>query len=78
MAIIHQIEKGVIKAGKKNYSIFPDRREAIKQALALSQEGDYILLAGKGHEDYQIIGDEVIPFSDSEVIQDLLKEMRQP
>ena len=41
-----------------------DRREAIRRAMALSGEGDVVLVAGKGHETGQIVGDSVIPFSD--------------
>ena len=44
----------------------PDRGEAIRQAVADSREGDIVLIAGKGHETYQILGDQRIPFSDEE------------
>jgi len=47
----------------------PDRRAAIRQAFALSQPGDVILVAGKGHEPYQIVGDRKLPFSDLEELQ---------
>ena len=73
--IISDIEKGVNETGAKKYEIQPDRREAIKRALSLAKKGEYILIAGKGHEDYQIIGDKVFPFKDSEVIKAILKEM---
>jgi UDP-N-acetylmuramoyl-L-alanyl-D-glutamate--2,6-diaminopimelate ligase len=49
------------------------RKEAIRQALTSAQSGDVVLIAGKGHEDYQIIGEEKLPFSDYEVTQELLK-----
>ncbi|MBI2083639.1 MAG: UDP-N-acetylmuramoyl-L-alanyl-D-glutamate--2,6-diaminopimelate ligase [Deltaproteobacteria bacterium] len=51
-----------------------DRREGIKKALELAKAGDTILIAGKGHEDYQIIGTKKIHFSDQEVIRELLHE----
>ncbi len=74
MAIISDIEKGIKKTGKQNYQIIPDRREAIEQALSMGEPGDSILVAGKGHEDYQIIKDKVSPFDDAEVIREILKE----
>lgn len=72
LSIISAIERGIKKAGTKNYSILPDRREAIEHALSMGEKGDYILVAGKGHENYQIIGDTVIPFNDAEVIKEIL------
>jgi len=50
-----------------------DRKEAIKEALATAKSGDVILIAGKGHETEQIIGNEAIPFKDSEVVLELLR-----
>jgi UDP-N-acetylmuramoyl-L-alanyl-D-glutamate--2,6-diaminopimelate ligase len=56
-----------MKAGLGSYAIIEiDRREAIKKAADLAEPGDIILLAGKGHEDYQIIGEEKTHFSDKE------------
>ncbi|MBC7371573.1 MAG: UDP-N-acetylmuramoyl-L-alanyl-D-glutamate--2,6-diaminopimelate ligase, partial [Bdellovibrionaceae bacterium] len=49
------------------------RKEAIRLAIAAADPGDVILIAGKGHEDHQIIGSEKLPFSDYEVAQELLK-----
>jgi UDP-N-acetylmuramoyl-L-alanyl-D-glutamate--2,6-diaminopimelate ligase len=77
LAIISDIEKGIRKTGEGKYEIQPDRREAIRKALSLGSRGDYILVAGKGHEDYQIIGDTILPFNDSLVIKELLKEMEE-
>ncbi|MGD2294470.1 MAG: UDP-N-acetylmuramoyl-L-alanyl-D-glutamate--2,6-diaminopimelate ligase [Candidatus Aminicenantes bacterium] len=74
LAIIADIEQGILKTGPEKYLILPNRREAIKKALFLAQKDDTILVAGKGHEDYQIIGDKTIPFSDKKVILELLKE----
>lgn len=47
----------------------PDRRKAIEQALSMARIGDVVLIAGKGHEDYQVIGTEKIHFSDREIVQ---------
>lgn len=70
-AICRQIESGF---GTKKYSLVPDRKKAIAKALKLKgNSGEVCLLvAGKGHENYQIIGDKKISFKDSEVIEELL------
>jgi UDP-N-acetylmuramoyl-L-alanyl-D-glutamate--2,6-diaminopimelate ligase len=73
MAIISDIEKGIQKTGTQNYQIIPDRRDAIAHALSLGEKGDYILVAGKGHEDYQIIKDKITHFDDAEVIREILQ-----
>jgi UDP-N-acetylmuramoyl-L-alanyl-D-glutamate--2,6-diaminopimelate ligase len=49
---------------KKGYLKIPDRREAIRMAIRLAQPSDTVLLAGKGHEDYQVIGKQKFPFND--------------
>jgi len=77
MAIIAEIEKGVKRAGMKNYRIIPDRRQAIEQALRAGKRGDYILVAGKGHEPYQIIKDKTLPFHDGEVIRKILQDLEK-
>jgi UDP-N-acetylmuramyl-tripeptide synthetase len=65
-AILAGIEVGLRAAGKP-YRKFADRRAAISQAIAEAQTGDMVLIAGKGHEDYQIIGEDVVHFDDREV-----------
>ncbi len=77
LSIIAEIEKGIRETGEKKYEIQPDRKKAIEQALAMGEKGDYILVAGKGHEDYQIIGDKIIPFKDAEVIEEILQKMEE-
>jgi UDP-N-acetylmuramoyl-L-alanyl-D-glutamate--2,6-diaminopimelate ligase len=59
---------------KNNYEKITDRREAIKRALEIAKKDDVILIAGKGHETYQIIKDQVIKFDDGEVVKQLLKD----
>lgn len=56
----------------KNYSVMLDRRKAIRQALLSAREGDIVLLAGKGHERTQVIGNQALPFSDQEEVQKVL------
>lgn len=65
-----------ILAGMKefsNYEIVPDRAEAIGRALAAAKENDIVIVAGKGHEDYQIVGTEKRHFSDQETVRAFLR-----
>ena len=64
--ILCDVEEGIKKTGKP-YRKIPDRSEAIHAAIAEARSGDLVLIAGKGHEDYQIIGREVFHFDDKEV-----------
>jgi len=73
IAIINEIVKG-IGPEKNNYTVEEDRFIAIKKAIGQAQEGDIILLAGKGHEAYQVFKDTTIPFDDKEVVRKLLRE----
>lgn len=75
-AIIDEIERGVLESGApdKPYFRVSDRKEAIRKALGMAREKDTVLIAGKGHEDYQIIGTEKFPFDDRTAARDILKE----
>ena len=76
-AIIREIKDGMdIKARARSLFI-TDRREAIRTALMTAPEGAVILVAGKGHEDYQIIGEAKTHFDDKEVIAETFEEMKQ-
>jgi UDP-N-acetylmuramoyl-L-alanyl-D-glutamate--2,6-diaminopimelate ligase len=66
-AIIDEILTGFDSAMRRRVAVEPDRSRAIRAALAAAGQGDVVLLAGKGHEDYQIIGDQRIHLSDVEV-----------
>jgi UDP-N-acetylmuramoyl-L-alanyl-D-glutamate--2,6-diaminopimelate ligase len=61
--------------GAKHVSEVGDRGAAIREAIALLEPGDVLLIAGKGHESGQIVGDRTLPFSDHETVEMTLKEM---
>jgi UDP-N-acetylmuramoyl-L-alanyl-D-glutamate--2,6-diaminopimelate ligase len=67
--------RAAIIAAARGASEVGDRREAIRRAIADLRAGDVLLIAGKGHETGQIIGDRVIPFSDHEAVATALKEL---
>jgi UDP-N-acetylmuramyl-tripeptide synthetase len=70
-SILSEIEDG-IKGRFTNYSIIPDRKSAIFNALKLASDDDVVIIAGKGHEKYQIIKDMKMPFDDCEVVKGFL------
>ena len=67
--IIHQIKQGMKKVPLE----IVDREEAIREAIRLAKTGDAVVIAGKGHETYQIVGDKVFHFDDSNVAKKYLK-----
>jgi len=71
--IIDQVERG-IKEVCNNYLVEEDRAKAIRLALNMAEAGDMVVLAGKGHEDYQIIGDTKHHFDDREIARQILRE----
>ena len=73
LAIIDDILGGMAGADASRYAVVPDRREAIAKAIEVAEPGDAILIAGKGHEDYQLVGDEVLPFDDVKVAAEELE-----
>jgi UDP-N-acetylmuramoyl-L-alanyl-D-glutamate--2,6-diaminopimelate ligase len=70
-SIIKDIKKGM--ENKKTTIEIVDREEAIKEAIKIAKENDVVLIAGKGHETYQIIGDKIYHFDDSDVAKKYLK-----
>lgn len=74
-AIIAEILPGMDPADpeiKASILVEPDRRTAIQLALSQARPGDILLIAGKGHEDYQIVGDRVLPFDDRKIAAEIL------
>ena len=74
--IIREIRAGMDTAARAKSLFITDRREAIRTALMTAPQGAVILVAGKGHEDYQIIGDTKHHFDDKEVIAETFEEMK--
>ena len=70
--IINDILKGIDK--EKIYSVIPDRREAIKRTVLEAKAGDVIVLAGKGHEKYEINAEGRLPFDETEIVKNALAE----
>lgn len=87
LRIIDQVEAGLKEAGLQaltaaqaqagvgGYLVEPDRRRAIALALEIARPGDLILIAGKGHEDYQLAGTRKLHFDDREVVREVAAEM---
>ena len=73
-AIIEEIVAGVRRAGasESRYATAVDRSAAIRDALAWAEADDAVVIAGKGHETYQIIGADVLPFDDRAVARRIL------
>ena len=76
-AILDDIEKGVEPQNFKKALTISDRKQAIKAACQMAQPNDIILIAGKGHEDYQEIKGERFHFDDYETVQELLKQLQK-
>jgi len=91
LSIIREIERGISKdsvkkllpenleknsTNGKSYVVIPEREKAIEKAVALAAVGDIVLIAGKGHENYQIIGDRKIAFDDKLVARQALAAKR--
>lgn len=73
--IIKEIEAGVEPQNYSKYTSIPDRRDAIKMAIKFAEPKDIILVAGKGHENYQEINGERVHFDDKETVLELARMM---
>ncbi len=74
LRIISAVEEGLRQSGNESYRVVPDRREAIRRAVAHAGPAWSVLVAGKGHEEVQIVGDQTLPFSDREELERALEE----
>ncbi|HBT48137.1 MAG TPA: UDP-N-acetylmuramoyl-L-alanyl-D-glutamate--2,6-diaminopimelate ligase [Peptococcaceae bacterium] len=73
--IIAEIEPGVRKVRALGYEIEVDRRRAIARALEMARPGDTVVIAGKGHENYQLVKGQVLPFDDRVVAAEELERL---
>lgn len=74
-SIIRDIVPGVQKISS-DFHVVENRRQAIEKAIRMAQTGDTVIIAGKGHEDYQLIGDEVLHFDDREEAREVLRSLK--
>lgn len=72
-AIIDDIIPGLMEVENSHYAKIVDRREAIHQAICLARKGDLVIIAGKGHETYQLVKDKVLDFDDKKVAAEFLR-----
>ncbi|MDD5561186.1 MAG: UDP-N-acetylmuramoyl-L-alanyl-D-glutamate--2,6-diaminopimelate ligase [Candidatus Omnitrophica bacterium] len=73
LRIISDIRGGI---RKNNYCVIPDRFKAIKTGLKMVKSGDCLLIAGKGHEEYQVLKNRILHFSDRKVVQECLRSKK--
>ena len=77
LTILNEIEKGILQIPnpiRSDYRMIPDRREAIEAAIGEAESDDIVLIAGKGHEDYQIVGTERLNFDDRQVAREVIQQ----
>ena len=70
--IINDIKFGIDESNTQKVISIPDRLQAISHALQYSEDREIIMIAGKGHEEYQIIGNDILPFSDMNTVKSLI------
>lgn len=74
MAILRDIDAHMSMDAQ--YTLIPDRAEAIRKAVAMAEPGDIVLFAGKGHEDYQLIEGKKVPFVERDLIRAACRELQ--
>ena len=80
MTILKEVEAGVrdvLQADRVHYEMISDRRTAIETAIREAKPGDMVLIAGKGHEDYQIVGKQKLRFDDREVAREAVGKLQR-
>jgi len=77
LGIVQPVDPGAPKRAATPLIVNPDRRQAIEQAIRAAKPGDLVIIAGKGHERYQVIGDRTLAFDDVEVAQAALSDRRR-
>jgi UDP-N-acetylmuramoyl-L-alanyl-D-glutamate--2,6-diaminopimelate ligase len=71
-AILEEIQRGMNGTRGPERHVIVDRREAIGRALEMARPGDAVVIAGKGHEGYQVLRDRTVPFDDRQVAREAL------
>jgi UDP-N-acetylmuramoyl-L-alanyl-D-glutamate--2,6-diaminopimelate ligase len=74
-AILEEIRRGIPAARAQDTLVLPDRREAISRALETAGPGDVVVIAGKGHEPYQVLRERSVPFDDRQVAREALSRL---
>ena len=74
-AIVEEIKRGMPGGRGAKIHTIVDRREAIAKALEMGREGSAVVIAGKGHEGYQVLRDRTVPFDDRQVARDTLNRL---
>jgi UDP-N-acetylmuramoyl-L-alanyl-D-glutamate--2,6-diaminopimelate ligase len=74
-AILDEIRRGVPASRAKDTLVIPDRRDAIARALESAGPGDVVVIAGKGHETYQVLRERTVPFDDRQVAREVLARL---
>lgn len=76
-AIVKDILAGVKSENKSKVKVEVDRRKAIEIAINAARKGDIVLVAGKGHETYQIFKDKTVYFNDREVVKEIMNKRKE-
>ena len=74
-AIIADILKGIPRQAK--FIVIPERRDAIRYAVTTARKGDTVILAGKGHEEYQTLGDKNLYFDERRLVEGILRTLKK-
>ena len=74
-AILDEIRRGIPASRAQDTLVIPDRRDAIARALEMGREGVVVVIAGKGHETYQVLRERTVPFDDRQVARDVLARL---
>jgi UDP-N-acetylmuramyl tripeptide synthase len=77
LGIVQPVEPGAPRRVATPLLVNPDRRLAIEQAIRTAQPGDLVIIAGKGHEKYQVIRERTLAFDDVEVARSALQDRRR-
>ncbi len=75
--ILQDILSGIPADAAHRVVVLPDRREALQTAVQMSTAGDILVVAGKGHEEYQILGEHIVPLSDREILRTIARRMSE-